>query len=152
MRQTSISPDAIKTPADIYTPVTKSTGLCFQKALSLLAVALRALLGPIPVSSFPGRSMASVEAVFFEHWRALQRDNISASAFINYLQPLASLDGISVSYLNCQQVGDRHTSDSRSSGSGVVSDASTDPNTRIALSVALNDKGRVGSQSSSAEP
>ncbi len=40
----------------------------------------------------------SSKSAFCKHWSAIQVDGISASEFIAFLQPLADLDGVSVTY------------------------------------------------------
>jgi hypothetical protein len=99
----------------------------------MVTAAYRLLFGPASLSSLPGRTGASVEAVLFAHWSAIQKDNISASAFINYLQPLADLDGMSISHLNYDVAGVHHA---------------TEPSSRTTMSFALTKDGRVSIQSS----
>ena len=42
---------------------------------------------------------AALQAVLFRHWSAVKADGITASEFVAFLQPLADLDGITVSYI-----------------------------------------------------
>ncbi|MDR6855903.1 hypothetical protein [Variovorax guangxiensis] len=49
---------------------------------------------------------AAVQAALFRHWNAIKAEGISASQFIAFLQPLADLDGITVSYISSDEGGD----------------------------------------------
>ena len=48
---------------------------------------------------------AAVQATLFRHWNAIKAEGISASQFIAFLQPLADLDGIMVSYISGDEDG-----------------------------------------------
>lgn len=48
---------------------------------------------------------AAVQATLFRHWNAIKAEGISASQFIAFLQPLADLDGIMVSYISSDEDG-----------------------------------------------
>ena len=46
-----------------------------------------------------------MQATLFRHWNAIKAEGISASQFIAFLQPLADLDGIMVSYISSDEDG-----------------------------------------------
>ena len=73
------------------------------------------------------------QATLCRHWKAIKAQGITASQFIAFLQPLADLDGITVSYMG----GD----DAREE---------TQPRERT-LSFALNEEGHVRIESNFAE-
>jgi hypothetical protein len=49
---------------------------------------------------------AAVQATLFRHWNAIKAEGISASELIAFLQPIADLDGIMVSYISGDEDGD----------------------------------------------
>jgi len=52
------------------------------------------------------------KARFYQHWNRLKADNVTASQFIEFLRPLADLDGISVAYVD---KGDEHSGSTKES-------------------------------------
>jgi hypothetical protein len=64
---------------------------------------------------------AAVQAALFRHWNAIKAEGISASQFIAFLQPLADLDGILVSYISSDDDGDECLYTSRRSEAGLKS-------------------------------
>src|SRR5690606_36652928 len=46
------------------------------------------------------------KSVFYRHWNRIKEENITASQFIEFLRPLADLDGICVSYIYRSEDGD----------------------------------------------
>ncbi|MDR6538655.1 hypothetical protein [Variovorax soli] len=91
---------------------------------------------PHDLDAYPPRRPASRaemrQATLCRHWKAIKAQGITASQFIAFLQPLADLDGITVSYL----CGD----DTREA----------QPRERMP-SFALNEDGRVWIESNFAE-
>lgn len=45
------------------------------------------------------REQTASKSILCKHWDAINADGITASEFIAFLQPLADLDGITVSYI-----------------------------------------------------
>jgi len=87
-------------------------------------------------------------AVLLKHWNAIKADGISASQFIAFLQPLADLDGISVSYTYFDDDGHEHTYNRRredvSSENPLLKDIRAGRLSKEkALTFALNEDGRV---------
>ena len=93
---------------------------------------------PHDLDAYPSRRPASRaemrQATLCRHWKALKAEGITASQFIAFLQPLADLDGMTVSYI-C----DDDTRDEKQ----------LRPRT---LSFALNDEGYVWIESNFVEP
>lgn len=60
----------------------------------------RAAIAP-PDSPKQGLStpFALSQSIFYKHWKSISDEGITASQFIEFLQPFADLDGISVSYV-----------------------------------------------------
>lgn len=48
------------------------------------------------------------KSTFYEHWDAIRADGITASQFMAFLQPLADLDGMTVSYIYGDEDGQGH--------------------------------------------
>ena len=42
---------------------------------------------------------AALRSILFKHWNAIKAEGITASQLVDFLQPLADLDGITVSYI-----------------------------------------------------
>src|SRR5687768_15599985 len=42
---------------------------------------------------------AALRSILFRYWNAIKAEGITASQFVDFLQPLADLDGITVSYI-----------------------------------------------------
>ncbi|MEJ8814279.1 hypothetical protein WKW77_24555 [Variovorax ureilyticus] len=90
----------------------------------------------------------AAKAPLYKHWNAIKADGITASQFIAFLQPLADLDGITVSYSYSDEDGVEHVYNRRRGELG-----SADPLSRAiqekklskekALTFALNEEGRV---------
>lgn len=91
---------------------------------------------------------AHPKSALYEHWNAIKADGITASQFIAFLQPLADLDGITVSYSYSDEDGVEHVYNRKRGELG-----SSDPLSRAihekklskekALTFALNEEGRV---------
>ena len=45
------------------------------------------------------REQVLSQSTFYKHWNAIKAEGISASQFMEFLQPLADLDGISVTFI-----------------------------------------------------
>ena len=83
-----------------------------------------------------------------QHWDAIRAEGITASQFIAFLQPLADLDGITVSYTYSDDDGLEHVYNHRRGEFG-----SANPLSRAiqekklskekALTFALNEEGRI---------
>ncbi|OUL98082.1 hypothetical protein A8M77_33385 [Variovorax sp. JS1663] len=96
----------------------------------------------------PPREQPIANATLYRHWRAMQAEGITASQFIAFLQPLADLDGITVSYTYSDEDGTEHVYNHRRGDLG-----SANPLSRAiqekklskekALTFALNEEGRV---------
>jgi hypothetical protein len=43
---------------------------------------------------------AALRSILFRYWNAIKAEGITASQFVDFLQPLADLDGITVSYID----------------------------------------------------
>ncbi|WP_088952436.1 hypothetical protein [Variovorax sp. HW608] len=87
-------------------------------------------------------------AVLLKHWNAIKADGISASRFIAFLQPLANLDGIAVSYTYFDDDGHEHTYNRRRDDLSSENPLSKDIRAgrlskEKALTFALNEEGRV---------
>jgi hypothetical protein len=87
-------------------------------------------------------------AVLLKHWNAIMADGISASRFIAFLQPLANLDGIAVSYTYFDDDGHEHTYNRRGNDPSGENPLSKDIRAgrlsmEKALTFALNEEGRV---------
>ena len=89
-------------------------------------------------------------AALYKHWNAIRNDGISASQFITFLQPLADLDGITVSYSYSDEDGKEHVynrrrDDGRAPRANPLSEAIRKGklSKEKALTFALNEEGRV---------
>lgn len=84
----------------------------------------------------------------YQHWNAIKADGISASEFIAFLQPLADLDGITVSYTYSDEEGHQriyHHRRGEPEGPNPLSQAIQEKklSKEKALTFALNEEGRV---------
>lgn len=114
-------------------------------ASSADAVRESAPAGPQPVPN----------PVLYKHWNAIRADGISASQFIAFLQPLADLDGITVSYTYSGEDGKEHVYTRRreDEAAGATAQPRANPLSEAirkgklskekALTFALNEEGRV---------
>ncbi|MBS0342455.1 MAG: hypothetical protein JSS56_18215 [Proteobacteria bacterium] len=101
-----------------------------------------------PPSAPPAQPIPS--SVLYKHWNAIKADGISASQFIAFLQPLADLDGITVSYSYNGDDGKEHVYNRRHEDSPVPDSNPLSEDIRKgklskekALTFALNEEGRV---------
>ena len=109
------------------------------------AVREAAQAGPQPVPN----------PVLYKHWNAIRADGISASQFIAFLQPLADLDGITVSYTYSGEDCKEHVYTRRreDEAAGAAAQPRANPLSEAirkgklskekALTFALNEEGRV---------
>jgi hypothetical protein len=94
------------------------------------------------------REQAASKSALYKHWDAIKAEGITASQFIAFLQPLADLDGITVSYTYSDEDGKEHVYNHRredSSYENPLSRAIRDKNLsrEKALTFALNEDGKV---------
>jgi hypothetical protein len=92
----------------------------------------------------PGTSTSSL----YKHWNAIKADGISASQFIAFLQPLADLDGITVSYTYSDEGGNQRVYHHRRGEPDCPNPLSRAIQEKKlskekALTFALNEEGRV---------
>jgi hypothetical protein len=84
---------------------------------------------------------------FYRHWNRVKAENITASQFIEFLRPLADLDGICVSYIYRDEDGDEqiynHGKESPPHNPLVDAIRKKELTREKALSFALNEEGRV---------
>jgi len=127
-------------------------------AVEALAVATTASSATPPLAvaaagaSEPSEASKSArQALFFRHWERIKADGATASQFIEFLHPLADLDGVSVSYdlhvgeaPDARPVGAQPGADDAQPGEGGVR--------RKALSFALNEQGKISIESDFMEP
>ena len=93
-------------------------------------------------------AQATSMAIFYKHWNAIKAEGITASQFIAFLQPLADLDGIAVSYALSDEDGKRHVYNHRPEDLSQESPLSRAIRERTisrekALTFALNEEGKV---------
>jgi hypothetical protein len=91
---------------------------------------------------------ARAKSTLYEHWDAIRADGITASEFIAFLQPLADLDGITVSYIYSDADGTEHVYNHKRGEFGIENPLSRAIQEKKlskekALSFALNEEGRV---------
>jgi hypothetical protein len=84
----------------------------------------------------------------YKHWDAIRADGVTASEFIAFLQPLADLDGITVSYIYSDEDGTEHVYNHRRGEFGIENPLSRAIQEKKlskekALTFALNEEGRV---------
>lgn len=94
------------------------------------------------------REKVLAPSIFYRHWAAIRAEGITASQFIEFLQPLADLDGISVSFIYQDEQGNErvynHRTDSDNYENPMSQAIREKKLTRErALSFALNEEGRV---------
>jgi len=104
----------------------------------------------VPEAAVQGKPPAEVNPALLKHWNAIRADGISASQFIAFLQPLADLDGITVSYSyndddGKEQVYHRRREDAAAPRANPLSEAIQRGklSKEKALTFALNEEGRV---------
>lgn len=104
---------------------------------------------PLVPATEPGQAAQEAsKALLYKHWNAIKAQGITASQFIAFLQPLANLDGIAVSYTWTDEDGDRqvysHRREELSEETPLSRAIREKTVTREkALSFALNAEGRV---------
>ena len=115
-----------------------------------LAAGASSSAAPSPEGESPGPRSVS-NPVLYKHWNAIRADGISASQFIAFLQPLADLDGITVSYSYNGDDGKEHVY-TRRREEGAAKPHANPLSEAIrkgklskekALTFALNEEGRV---------
>jgi len=84
----------------------------------------------------------------YRHWHAIKAEGITASQFIAFLQPLADLDGITVSYTYSDEDGTEHVYNHRRGEFGNANPLSQAIQEKKlskekALTFALNEEGRI---------
>jgi len=95
---------------------------------------------------------AALQATLFRHWNAAKAEGITASQFIAFLQPLADLDGITVSYICNDEDGDECVCKAVSPHPRSQAIRDEKRSSERALSFALNEEGRVWIESNFVEP
>jgi hypothetical protein len=84
---------------------------------------------------------------FYRHWNRVKAENITASQFIEFLRPLADLDGICVSYIYRDEDGGEriynHGKESPPHNPLVDAIKKKELTREKALSFALNEEGRI---------
>ena len=99
-------------------------------------------------SAAPPASAIVAQAGFYKHWHAISAEGITASQFIEFLQPFADLDGISVSYVYSdadgnERVYNRRRDDSTVENPLTVAIKEKKISRDEALALARNEEGRV---------
>lgn len=94
------------------------------------------------------RMQTAPNAALYKHWGTISADGITASQFIAFLQPLADLDGISVSYAISDEDGKEHVYNHRREDLSHATPLSQAIRARKvtkekALTFALNEEGKV---------
>lgn len=94
------------------------------------------------------REQTVSKSILYRHWDAINADGITASEFIAFLQPLADLDGITVSYAYSDEAGKEHVYNHRREDSSYENPLSraireNKLSREKALSFALNEEGKV---------
>jgi hypothetical protein len=93
------------------------------------------------------REEVLAQSSYFKHWKAIKAEGISASQFIEFLQPFADLDGISVSYVYSDADGNERIYNHRKEDSFENPLSMAIKEKKIskdqALNLALNEEGRV---------
>jgi len=99
-------------------------------------------------ASLAAQTEQTIASNLYRHWHAINAEGITASQFIAFLQPLADLDGITVSYTYSDEDGTEHVYNHRRGDFG-----SANPLSRAiqekklskekALTFALNEEGRI---------
>ncbi|MGJ7541266.1 hypothetical protein [Variovorax sp. LT1R16] len=87
------------------------------------------------------------QSIYFKHWQAIRAEGITASQFMEFLQPFADLDGISVSYIYNDPEGNERIYNHRKEDSFENPLSVAIKEKKIskdkALDLALNEEGRV---------
>lgn len=87
------------------------------------------------------------QSIYFKHWQAIKAEGITASQFMEFLQPFADLDGISVSYIYSDPEGNEriynHRKDDSFENPLSVAIKEKKISKDQALDLALNEEGRV---------
>ena len=91
---------------------------------------------------------APLQSALHRHWQAISADGITASQFIEFLQPFADLDGISVSYVYLDADGKERVYNRRRDDTTVENPLSAAIKEKKisrdeALALARNEEGRV---------
>ena len=94
------------------------------------------------------REQVLSKSTFYKHWNAIKAEGISASQFIEFLQPLADLDGISVAFIYNDESGKEQIYNHRRDDPTYANPLSRAIQEKKlskekALSFALNEQGRV---------
>ena len=122
--------------ASLLRSFSKGLGGIFRISKIPEAPALQIDEGPAVPSTLP------------EHWAALKAQGFTASQFIDYLQPFADLEGISVSYSYKDDAGHEQVYNHRRDDAGYENPLSRAIREKLlsrerALEFALNEEGRV---------
>ena len=88
------------------------------------------------------------QSMLYKHWKAISDEGITASQFIEFLQPFADLDGISVSYVYSdadgkERVYNRRRDDATVENPLTVAIKEKKISLDQALALARNEEGRV---------
>jgi hypothetical protein len=94
------------------------------------------------------REETVAKSTLYKHWNAIRAEGITASQFIAFLQPLADLDGITVSYADRDDDAIEHLYNRRRDEFGRENPISRairekELSKEKALTFALNEEGRV---------
>ncbi len=103
------------------------------------------------------REQVLSQSIFYKHWNAIKAEGVTASEFIEFLQPLADLDGISVSFIYNDEGGKEHIYNHRRDDATYANPLSRAIQEKKlskekALSFALNEEGRVWIESNFMDP
>ena len=99
-------------------------------------------------SAAPPVSAIVAQASFYKHWQAISAEGITASQFIEFLQPFADLEGISVSYVYSDADGNERVYNRRRDDNTVENPLTAAIKEKKisrdeALALARNEEGRV---------
>ena len=108
----------------------------------------RSLANSLAGSSASSPSSVPSQTTLHEHWQAISADGITASQFIEFLQPFADLDGISVSYVyndldGKERVYNRRRDDTTVDNPLTEAIRQKKISRDEAVKLALNEEGRV---------
>ena len=103
---------------------------------------------PPAMSAAPPASAIVAQASFYRHWQAISAEGITASQFIEFLQPFADLDGISVSYVYSdadgnERIYNRRRDDTTAENPLTAAIKEKKISRDEALALARNEEGRV---------
>lgn len=103
---------------------------------------------PEPLKQGLSTPFALSQSIFYKHWKAISAEGITASQFIEFLQPFADLDGISVSYVYSDADGKERVYNRRRDDTTVenpLTAAIKEKKISLdqALALARNEEGRV---------